>query len=84
MRIYFVNENGDEIDITLEGGHSCARILHAHGDATGRAIIETLIKKIKQSKNIKVIESFYSIDLITDNISLASASSMSADCRNLS
>ncbi len=54
------------IDITLEGGHSRARIAHAHGDETGRAIAETLIAKVRSTPSIKVIENFYTIDLLTD------------------
>ncbi len=55
-----------EIDTTLEGGHSHARIIHAHGDETGRAIAETLIAKVKSRPRIKVIENFFTIDLLTD------------------
>jgi len=53
------------IATTLEGGHSHPRIAHAHGDETGRVIAETLIKKVRQNPNIKVIEGFYTIDLLT-------------------
>ncbi len=55
-----------QIDITLEGGHSRARIVHAHGDETGRAIAEALIAKVKNTPNIKIIENFYTVDLLTD------------------
>ena len=54
------------IDTTLEGGHSHARILHAHGDETGRAIAEALIAKVRSMSNIRVIEHFFTIDLLTD------------------
>jgi len=52
---------------TLEAGHSYPRVAHAHGDETGRIIAETLIKKVRQNQNIKIIENFYAIDLLTDN-----------------
>ena len=55
-----------QIDATLEGGHSRARIVHAHGDETGRAIAETLIAQVKNTPSIKVIENFFTIDLLTD------------------
>jgi L-aspartate oxidase len=55
-----------EIDTTLEGGHSHARIIHGHGDETGRAIAETLISQVKSRPSIKVIENFFTIDLLTD------------------
>jgi len=57
---------GSEIAITLEGGHSHRRVAHAHGDETGRVIAEALIKKVKQNPKIKIIENFYTIDLITE------------------
>jgi len=61
----FDQVNG-HIDTTLEGGHSHARILHAHGDETGRAIAETLIRKVRSKSNIRVIENFFTIDLLSD------------------
>ncbi len=54
------------IDATLEGGHSHARVIHAHGDETGRAIAEALIAKVRSKSNIRVIEHFFTIDLLTD------------------
>jgi L-aspartate oxidase len=50
---------------TLEGGHSHPRIAHAHGDETGRIIAESLIRKVRGNPNIKIIENFYTIDLLT-------------------
>lgn len=55
------------ISITFEGGHSHARVAHAHGDNTGRAIAEALIKKVSQFDNITVIENFFTIDIITND-----------------
>lgn len=55
------------IDATLEGGHSHARVIHAHGDSTGRGVAETLIHKVRQSPSINVIENFFSIDLLTND-----------------
>jgi len=61
----FDQVNG-QIDTTLEGGHSHARVLHAHGDETGRAIAEARIAKVRSKSNIRVIENFFTIDLLTD------------------
>ena len=55
------------LDITREGGHSCARIAHAHGDETGRIIAQALIKEARRNPNIRIIEGFYVIDLLTDD-----------------
>jgi len=61
----------DQIDghiaTTLEGGHSHPRIAHAHGDETGRGIAEVLIRKVRENPNVKIMERFYTIDLLTND-----------------
>ncbi|MHC4510191.1 MAG: L-aspartate oxidase [Planctomycetota bacterium] len=52
---------------TLEGGHSHPRVAHAHGDETGRIIAEALIRKVKQDPSIRILENFYTIDLLTND-----------------
>lgn len=54
------------IDISLEGGHSRARVAHALGDSTGRGIAEALLRKVRENPRINFIEHFYAVDLITD------------------
>jgi len=49
--------------LTREGGHSHRRILHA-ADATGQAVQETLVSRIKQHNRIRVFERYNAIDLI--------------------
>lgn len=56
-----------QIEITLEGGHSYARVAHAHGDSTGRGIAEALIRKVRQNHSINIIEDFFCIDLLTND-----------------
>ena len=55
------------IATTLEGGHTHPRIAHAHGDETGQVIVEVLIRKIRQNPNIKIVENFYALDLLTND-----------------
>ncbi len=43
---------------TREGGHSQARVYHAYGDATGRAISEILSHAVMQDTRIKVQTAF--------------------------
>ena len=50
-----------------EGAHSRNRILHAHGDSTGREILRALYAKAKTLKNISVREFEFSTDLIVEN-----------------
>ncbi|MHC4458513.1 MAG: L-aspartate oxidase [Planctomycetota bacterium] len=56
-----------QIAMTLEAGHSHPRVAHAHGDETGRMIAEALIKKVRQNQNTKIIENFFTIDLLTND-----------------
>ncbi|WP_374335814.1 L-aspartate oxidase [Leeia sp.] len=50
--------------LTREGGHSHRRIIHA-ADATGAAVQQTLVEKVRQHPNITVLENRVAIDLIT-------------------
>jgi len=50
--------------LTKEGGHSHRRIIHA-ADATGRAISNTLIERVKQHPNIALFEKRVAIDMVT-------------------
>lgn len=50
--------------LTKEGGHSIRRIIHS-GDATGKAVQQALIEKIRTHQNICVLEHHIAIDLIT-------------------
>ena len=49
-----------------EGGHSAARIVHAHGDVTGKHLAETLIARAVARESIKIFENCYAVDLLTD------------------
>jgi len=55
------------IATTLEAGHTQPRVAHAHGDETGRIIAEALINKVRHTPNIKILENFYTIDLLTND-----------------
>lgn len=53
-----------EYDLGQEGGHSHRRILHA-GDITGKSMMQTLILRCKENKNITLRENLMAIDLVT-------------------
>lgn len=59
----FDREHG-KIAFTLEGGHSHNRIIHAQGDATGRAIETSLVDKIRNHPNITILENHFAVDLL--------------------
>ncbi|MCM0605826.1 MAG: L-aspartate oxidase [Xanthomonadaceae bacterium] len=54
----------ENFDLHREGGHRKRRILHAD-DMTGFAIIQTLSARLKEHQNIRVLENYIGIDLIT-------------------
>ena len=62
-------EEGDQqppIALGREGGHSAARIVHAHGDATGRFLAETLIRRTAEQPSIKIFDECFVVDLLSD------------------
>lgn len=50
--------------LTQEGGHSHRRVIHA-ADHTGQSVISTLIKRVKEHSNIKLLPNHMTVDLIT-------------------
>jgi L-aspartate oxidase len=57
------DRQGTKLVFAREGAHSRNRILHAHGDSTGREILRALYAKAKTLKNISVREFEFSTDL---------------------
>jgi L-aspartate oxidase len=55
-----------ELMRTREGAHSRARILHAHGDATGREIAVSLLRHVRGLANVKLMEWTTTVDLIVE------------------
>ncbi|MDQ3142637.1 MAG: L-aspartate oxidase [Bacteroidota bacterium] len=53
-------------DLAKEGGHSESRILH-YKDLTGAEIERALIKKAEEYSNIKILEHYYAIDVLTQH-----------------
>ena len=61
------DRDGTKLAFGREGAHSRNRILHAHGDSTGREILRALYAKAKTLPNISIFEFEFSTDLLTDN-----------------
>ncbi|GAB6138414.1 L-aspartate oxidase [Halanaerobaculum tunisiense] len=61
MRFDQVNK---ELALTKEGGHSCSRVLHAGGDATGSELRSFLTNQVLAVENIDLQNRFV-IDLLT-------------------
>jgi L-aspartate oxidase len=54
-----------DADLGREGGHRCARIVHARGDATGAEVMRAIIAEAQQRPNVTVWERTFTIDLLT-------------------
>jgi L-aspartate oxidase len=53
-----------ELDLTLEGGQSTARIVHV-ADATGRAIQERLLAALRDRPNVELLTGHTAVDVVT-------------------
>ena len=62
----FDKESSGNYNLAIEGGHSENRIFH-HKDNTGSEIQRALIEEIKNHPNIKTLEFYFSIDLLTQH-----------------
>jgi L-aspartate oxidase len=62
LGVPFSEEDG-HLHLTREGGHSARRIVHVT-DATGAAVQQTLIQRVKRTPNITVLEHHMLVDLI--------------------
>ena len=63
LGVPFSEEDG-HLHLTREGGHSARRIVHVT-DATGAAVQQTLIQRVKETPNITILEHHMLVDLIT-------------------
>src|SRR5438105_11044289 len=61
------DREGTKLTFGREGAHSRNRILHAHGDSTGREILRALYAKAKTLPEISVQEFEFSTDLLVED-----------------
>ena len=64
--IFDKNQRG-ELLLGMEGAHSEKRIVHGGGDATGKNVMENLISRLKQRRNITVEENVFAYELLLDS-----------------
>ena len=55
-----------ELMRTREGAHSLPRILHAHGDATGREIAVSLLRHVRGLEQVELMEWATTVDLVLE------------------
>src|SRR5438094_8131367 len=61
------DREGTKLTFGREGAHSRNRILHAHGDSTGREIQRALYAKAKRLPEISIREFEFSTDLVSED-----------------
>ncbi len=69
--VNFSNQENGEFILHQEGGHSHERI-YCVEDHTGHNIIQTLVQRVKETKNIACFANHMAINLITQNYLLSS------------
>jgi len=60
------DREGGALQFTQEAAHSRRRILHAHGDSTGREIVRSLIAHARKHPNIQLVAHAATIGLIVE------------------
>jgi L-aspartate oxidase len=60
------DQEGGKLALTLEGGHSHRRIVHALGDATGQEVMRAVIERARAAANVTLWENTFTLDLLTD------------------
>jgi L-aspartate oxidase len=58
------DREGGRLAFTREAAHSMRRVLHSHGDSTGREIVRTLGSKAGTIPNVELLDYLFSVDLI--------------------
>src|SRR5207249_8768660 len=58
------DRDGARLALTREAAHSKRRILHAHGDSTGREIVRTLVERARAERKVELLTRLFSIDVV--------------------
>ncbi len=61
------DKEGTKLDFTMEAAHSRKRILHAHGDSTGKELERVLLKKVRSFTNVRKYPFAFTEDLIIND-----------------
>ena len=59
----FDRNSDGTLTTTREGGHGRFRIVHALGDATGKEVVDSLLRVCRKKENITIKENCFAIDL---------------------
>ncbi|MFN3396680.1 MAG: FAD-binding protein, partial [Thermodesulfovibrionales bacterium] len=58
------DKEGTKLSFTMEAAHTKKRILHAHGDSTGRELERVLLNKVRSFDSVRKYPFAFTIDLI--------------------
>jgi L-aspartate oxidase len=58
------DQEGSRLAFTQEAAHSKRRVLHAHGDSTGREILRVLIDKVRATRRATKLDYVFTRDLM--------------------
>ncbi len=61
---HFDRNSDGTLTRTREGGHGRFRIVHALGDATGKEVVDSLLRVCRNRSNITIKENCFAIDLL--------------------
>ncbi len=61
------DKEGTTLDLTIEAAHSRRRILHSHGDSTGKELERVLLQKVCSLPSVRKYPFAFTIDLIVHN-----------------
>ena len=57
----------DSLALGREGAHSRHRIVHASGDATGPALVATLLERVSRTPSIELLPATLALELVVEN-----------------
>jgi L-aspartate oxidase len=61
------DKEGAKLAFTQEAAHTKRRILHAHGDSTGKEIMRVLVDKVRSAPTVSKIDFAFTRELIVEN-----------------
>ena len=61
------DKEGTKLDFTMEAAHSRKRVLHAHGDSTGKELERVLLNKVRSFPSVRKSPFAFTEDLIVGN-----------------
>ena len=64
VRLGMTFDGGDAPSLGREAGHSRRRVLHADGDATGAAVLATLLRAAERTPSVAIVDEALAWDLV--------------------